>query len=93
MNIELHIERLILDGLNVEPQDRSQLQRAVEAELTRLLVAGGLRPELRLGGAMRSVAGADINVTPQTTGTQLGNQIAHAVHEGIGVETASKRVP
>ena len=91
MNIEFRIERLVLDGLDIEPRDRSQLQRAVEAELTRLLAAGGLRPELLSGGAMPSVAGTEIRVTPQTRGAQLGNQIAHAVHRGIGVETASQR--
>ena len=92
VNIELHIERLVLDGLQVAPQDRSQLQGALEAELTRLLATGGLRSELLSGGAMRSVAGAEIRVTPQTTGAQLGNQIAHGVHGGIGAETASQRV-
>jgi hypothetical protein len=92
MNIEFHIERLVLDGLHIEPRDRSQLQMAVEAELARLLMAGGLRPELVYSGAMRSVAGAEIRVTPQTTGKQLGNQIAHAVHGRIGAVTASQRV-
>jgi hypothetical protein len=91
MNIAFHIERLVLDGLDVELRDRSQLQRAVEAELTRLLAAGGLRPELLSGGAMHSIAGAEIRVPPQTTGAQLGYQIAHAVHGGIGAETVSQR--
>ena len=41
MNINLHIERLILDGLPIEPRQRAQVQAAVEAELARLLRPAG----------------------------------------------------
>jgi hypothetical protein len=90
MNIELHIERLVFDGLPVDPRDRPHLQAAVEAELTRLLMVGGLRSELLSGGAMRSLSAEEIHLTNQTTGAQLGNQIAQAVHGGIGAETAGE---
>jgi hypothetical protein len=39
MNISVHIERLVLDGLFVSHGQRPLLQAAVEAELTRLLTA------------------------------------------------------
>jgi len=91
MNIELHIERLILDGLQVEPGGRADLQAEVEAELTRLLTAGGLRAELLSVGAVRSLGGGEIQVTNQTTPARLGNRIAKAVHGGIGPETAAQR--
>ena len=42
MNIRLHIERLILDGLPVNSVQSPQVKAAVEAELTRLLTADGL---------------------------------------------------
>ena len=83
MNIELHIERLILDGLQVEPRNRATLQAAVEAELTRLLTTGGLRPELLSGAAVQSIRGREIQVTNQMPAAQIGNQIAHAVAGGI----------
>jgi hypothetical protein len=88
VNIELHIERLILDGLQVAPRDRAHLQAAVEAELTRLLAADGLRSELLAGGAMRSLGGGEIQVTNNMGPLHLGNRIAQAVHGGVGAETA-----
>lgn len=88
MNIELHIERLILDGLTVEPGQRAEVQAAVEAELTRLLATGELNPELLSGGAVRSLGAGEIQVTNQTSAAQLGNHIAQAVHSGIGTEGA-----
>lgn len=91
MNIELHIERLILDGLRVEPRDRAHLQAAVEAEVARLLAADGLRSELLSGGAMRSLSAGEIQVTNNMSPLHLGNQIAQAVHGGVGAETARAR--
>ena len=90
MNIELHIERLILDGLTVEPGQRAEVQAAVEAELTRLLATGELNPELLSSGAVRSLGAREIHVTNQTTPAQLGNHIAQAVHGGIGSEPVSQ---
>ena len=89
MNIELHIERLVLDGLDVGPRDRRTLHAAIESELSRLLASGGLSSQLLSGGALRSLGAGEIQVTKQISGAQLGNQIAQAVHSGIGAEAAS----
>jgi hypothetical protein len=86
VNIELHIERLILDGLQVERGERADLQASVEAELSRLLTSGGLRPELMSGVRMRSLAGGEMQLTNQTLPAHLGTDIAKAVHVGIGAE-------
>lgn len=90
MNIELHIERLILDGLAIEPGQRADIQAAVEGELTRLLVANGLRADLRSGGALPLLRAGAINVSSQTNAMQLGNQIAQSVHGGIGKHPMSR---
>ena len=90
MNINLHIERLVLDGLPVSQRDRLQLQAAVEAELTRLLATGGLRSELLSGGAMRSLGAGEFQVSNNMSPRDLGNQIAHAVHSGVGLATPKK---
>ena len=84
MNIELHIERLILDGLTIEPLDRGELQATVGEELTRLLSSGGLRSDLLSARAVRSISAGEIEVTNQMAPARLGNQIAQAVHSGIG---------
>ena len=49
MNVELHIERLVLNGLPLPPGGRAALAGAFGRELTRLIQDGGLRPAL-LGG-------------------------------------------
>src|SRR6476659_7393949 len=89
VSIELHIERLVLDGLQVAPRDRAQLQAALEAELARLLAADGLRSELLSGGAMRSLGAGEIHVPNNMSPLHLGNRNAQAVHGGVGAETAN----
>ena len=42
MNIKLHIERLVLDGLPVTRSQGPLVQAAMEAELARLMAEGGL---------------------------------------------------
>jgi hypothetical protein len=83
MKITVHIERLILDGLPVERRDGSTVQAAVEAELTRLLVAEGLAPGLMSGGATPTAPGGTIHLTGETNPTHMGTQIAQAVHGGL----------
>ena len=79
MNVEIHIDRLVLDGLDVPFAHRAALQAAIEGELARLVAASAPRsqplavpsvraPEIRAGG----------------TPAQLGNAIAGAVHKAVG---------
>jgi len=77
-NIELRIERVVLDGLPVRSHDRAAVGDAVEAELRRLLTQSGwdagaasvALPSLRADGIQWSAAdGAH----------QLGARIAQAV--------------
>jgi len=84
VNINVHIERLILDGLPVEPQQHAQVRTAVETELARLLVAGGVNSGLLTGGALPSLRAGAIQLTSETGAKHLGAQIAGAVYGGIG---------
>ena len=83
MNINVHIERLVLDGLPVTSSQGSLVQAAVEAELARLLTAEGLSAEFLAGGAMPSLRAGGIHLTKDSNPTQLGQQIAQAVHGGL----------
>jgi hypothetical protein len=83
MNIHLHIERLILDGLPIERNQASHVQAAVEAELTRLLGANGLAADLQEGGAIPSVRANGIQIT-NSNPAQIGTQIAQSVYSGVG---------
>jgi hypothetical protein len=84
MNINLHIERLILDGLPIEGLQGPLVQAAVEAELSRLLSARGLHASLQSGIAVPSVRADAVSLNAGNNPKQIGQQIARAVYGGIG---------
>jgi len=84
MNIDLHIERLVLDDLIIARHQTPQIRAAIEAELTRLLGEHGLAANLQSGGAMPSVSADDIRLTSASNPGQIGQQIAQSVYGGIG---------
>jgi hypothetical protein len=84
MNIQLHIERLVLDGVGVAPGQRALVQAAVEAELARLLAQGGLAQGLAAGGALPSVRAGAIQLANDGDPQRMGTQIAQSVYSGIG---------
>ncbi len=84
MNINLHIERLILDGISLSPGDRPMLRAAVEGELSRLLAQDGLNSTLHSGGAFYNVGAVGIQLANDGSPALLGKQIAVAVYGGIG---------
>lgn len=86
MNINLHIERLILDGVNIQPDQRHLLQSSVETELTRLFTNGGLSPSLAGGIALPHIATNSISSTGNNDPVQLGQHIAQSLYGGIGSE-------
>ena len=84
MNISVHVERLVLEGLSVSVSERPLLQVAIEAELTRLLRHGGLADELQAGAALTQVPAGTVRVATESSPKDLGTDIAHAVHQGLG---------
>lgn len=83
MNIHLHIDRLILDGLPVTATQGAVVQAAVESELARLLAASGVSPNLRGGDVIESLFGARLPLSEQITPSALGDQIAGAIGRTI----------
>jgi hypothetical protein len=83
MNINLHIERLILDGLPINSGDGGALRIAMETELTRLFTQNGGTPSLQTGTALPTMRAESIQLTAQNSPAQLGLQIAESVHNGI----------
>ncbi|MCI0397885.1 MAG: hypothetical protein L0332_30165 [Chloroflexi bacterium] len=81
--IRVHIERLILEGIDVAHRERPLLQQAVEAELGRLLATTGIAPELQADGAYPSGRAGAIQL-PQPDTIHLGQQIAQAIYQGLG---------
>lgn len=88
MNAQIHIDRLVLDGLDVPYAQRPALQAALESELARLVSEGGITPGLAgSGGSLARVAGGSIELGEGSSDpTALGGQIARAIYGSIGTE-------
>ncbi len=84
MNIQLHIDKLILDGFSLSPHERTVLHAAFERELTRLLAERGLNQTLANGAAVPSINVGNIQVGAGLPPANLGVQIAQSVYGGIG---------
>lgn len=85
MNINLHIDRLVLDGLDFPSDQQHLLQTSVVNELIRLLSERGLAPHLVGGIVLAQLSAGDIQMTDNCP-TQLGRQIAQSVYGGMDHE-------
>jgi hypothetical protein len=84
MNVNLHIERLVLLGMPLAPGGGAQARAAVAAELARLLASGGLSDALRPGGALGRVRTSRLVGASDGTPAQLGEWTAGAIYGVIG---------
>jgi hypothetical protein len=80
MKINVHIERVILDGIEV--RHPHVVRQALGKELTRQLRQQGLSPEF-WAGATPFVAGGAIQLNQRPPAAGLGRQVAGAVFRGI----------
>lgn len=86
MNINFHIERLVLDGLPISRHDGPIVQAAVESELARLLTDAGLSGNLLAGGALANVPANEIQLRNANDPAEMGQRIAHSVYGVLGNE-------
>ena len=84
MNINLRIERLILDGLPFEARHSAMLQSAIETELARLLTQNNIGANWQSGGAVPSLRADAIQMTTQSNPAEIGRQIAGSIYGSIG---------
>ena len=84
MNVNVNIERLVLEGFALRPGEHLVVRAAAEAELSRLLAEGGVSPELLSGGAVPRLNAPDISLKGGESPRQVGRQIARALYGGIG---------
>jgi hypothetical protein len=96
MNINLHIERLVLDGLAVGSGQAGLVQTAVESELGRLVTSSLFSPASSFAEAR--VAGGEIHLRPGVSARDLGVEIGRSVFAsltpyGFGQRGQAKRMP
>ena len=89
--INLHIERLVLDGVGIAPHQRAGLKAAVEAELADALARTGSAPACRAGAAC-ALCGRLITVGEQNEPTRLGQQMGRRCMGGQPVKDGLKRI-
>ena len=83
-NINLHIDSIVLDGIDLAPGDDRLLPQIVSRELSILLSREGLGTSQRSAGEFGSISGGTIRLGATGT-TSLGQQLAHSIHQGVAV--------
>jgi len=78
MSIRLDIERLVLNGIELNPAERIQLERDLTGELARLLREADSTHLIAQSTAVPGIAAPDINVA-SISGGSVGHQLAHSV--------------
>lgn len=84
MSIRLHIDRVVLEGIEVPHGSRAALRASIERELAQRIETNGLAQELRAGVALPSVSAPPIEIAHGTPAPRIGAAIAASVHAGIG---------
>ena len=85
MRINLHIERLVLDGIGITANESHLLEINVTSELTRMLNDGGLAPALAQGAYLARLPTSRVELDGSKP-LELGRQIAQSLYGGIGHE-------
>ena len=87
--ITLVIERLVLDGFELEPHQIDQLRSSVVARLQDLLAEAGSASLEHLGNAP-SVNALDVGLRTDAPGDAIGRLIASSVHAGLTAGSAGR---
>jgi len=77
--IDLHIERLVLDGLST--RDRGAVASAIERELGRLFAEHGVPQSLASGGASPALEGGTFDVPHGAGADAIGAHVARQLHQ------------
>lgn len=86
LKINLHIERMVLDGLPIETGERQLLQESVKSELTRMLMKNGLSSHLTDSKVLARISAKQMQLGSDDDTTRIGRKIAQSVYGGIGHE-------
>jgi hypothetical protein len=74
MSIHLHIDRLVVHGIDLGANGALQLEQAVHARLAELLA---------LPAAASSADPGTVTIAPRIDGATLGSRVADSLHAGL----------
>jgi hypothetical protein len=84
MRIELHVDRLVLDGLAVSQHQGDAVMLAVQRELARLLTDEATPSTWSAGASVDAIQGTTIRTAGAAGPAALGERIAASVAAGLG---------
>lgn len=85
MDVRLHIDKLVLDGISVTPAQRSILVASTVAELHRLINTEGVPGTGAIGSSTAALQGGTVSHIPgQFDAESFGRGLAQAVYDGMG---------
>ena len=79
--VDVRIERLVLDGLAIEPHQAQRVRAAIELELGRLLAR--TPTAMFAGGSVAHAAAPPISTVPGESPEAAGSRIGSALHATI----------
>ncbi len=85
MEFNLHIERVVVDGVDIGSGQSDLIQASVTNELTQLINSGGIASNLVGGPSLNRVDTNNIHLSGEKP-QALGQKIAQSVYGGIGRE-------
>lgn len=89
MSIHVHIERLIVDGLDLGPGGAIDLQASVQARLTELLTEHGLTRQDGKTWKRSASTGHTIAIERTDDAATIGFRAAESLHTGISPDLAA----
>jgi hypothetical protein len=84
MDVQLHIERLVLDGVNVTPHERAVLVLSFQSELSRLIQVHGLSEGAMQGFAAPSLPSCNASMSQPFKAGGFGVELARSLYSGLG---------
>jgi hypothetical protein len=89
MNLNLHIERLIVEGLPLEWRERRTLQAAIERQLAHLLATHGIPRGLRTPGSAAALVAPAMRLGAETGAQPTGALIGASIYAGLSGEAGA----
>jgi hypothetical protein len=84
MAIAVHIERLVVDGIDVDPRQRTVFVETIAGELERLIGERGLSGRVRMGFATPSLKAAPVQLAAPFDPAACGVAVASALFRTLG---------
>lgn len=83
MNVNLRIDRLILNGVDLESGEADTLRSAIRSELASMILRHGLEDRFVESHSSPGLRGNNVTVSTVNDPAKLGRQIAQSVYGAI----------